>query len=358
MNLPAIRLSQQKIKRQDLSTPQEVVAYMGAMQAQDLEMSKWAVGLRLSNSTKTLIENALNDGSLVRTHILRPTWHIVSGQDVRWMMALTGKNIKTLAATYERKLGIDAALFVKANNLIIKALEGGKSLSRQELMQELEKGGIKTDSSRAVHFMMNAETDAIVCNGTPRGKEITYALLDEKVPKGLILNKEECLFTLAQRYFRSHSPATLQDFHWWSGLSMTDARAGLQSIQNELEQMEYEGKSYFIHRETEISDSEDSVFMLPAFDEYCVSYKDRSAVFDKHLQGQAITSNGIFKPIIVINGKVEGVWKRSIQKNKVLIEPTFFDASKKVDIEKLQSAAKAFGDFLKLEVEIKNLGRI
>lgn len=354
MNFTATRLKQQKINYQDLSTPQKVVAYMGAMQAQDLEMSKWAVGLRLPNSTQTHIENALNDGKLVRTHILRPTWHIISGQDIRWMMALTGKNIKTLAGTYERKLGMDAALFTKANDLMVKALEGGKSLTRQELMQELEKGGIKTDSSRAVHFMMNAETDAIVCNGTPKGKEITYALLDEKVPKGLILNKEESLFALAQRYFRSHSPATLQDFHWWSGLSMTDARAGLQSIQSDLEQMEYEGKSYFIHKEIEISNLEDSIFILPAFDEYCVSYKDRSAVFDKHLQGQAITSNGIFKPIIVINGKVEGVWKRTIQKNKVLIETTFFDASKKLDIEKMQSAAKAFGDFLELRVEVKN----
>lgn len=353
MNFTAARLKQQKINCQDLSTPQEVVAYMGAMQAQDLEMSKWAVGLRLSNSTKNLIENALNDGTLVRTHILRPTWHIVSGQDVRWMMALTGKNIKALAATHERKLGMDAALFVKANDLIVKALEGGKSLTRQELMQELEKGGIKTDSSRAVHFMMNAETDAIVCNGTPKGKEITYALLDEKVPKGLILNKEESLFTLAKIYFKSHSPATLQDFHWWSGLSMTDARAGLQSVKADLEEIIIDRKSYFQPMDLEVVDVQDSVFLLPAFDEYCVSYKDRSVVFDKHLQGQAITSNGIFKPIIVINGKVEGVWKRTIQKNKVLIETSFFDSSKKINIEKLQSAAKAFGDFWELEVEVK-----
>lgn len=354
MNFTATRLKQQKINYQDLSTPKEVVAYMGAMQAQDLEMSKWAIGQRLFNSTKETIENALNDGTLVRTHILRPTWHIVAGKDIRWMMALTGKNIKTLSATYERKLGMDAALFVKANDLIVKALEGGKSLTRQEVMQELEKGGIQTDSSRAVHFMINAETDAIVCNGTPKGKEITYALLDEKVPKGLIMNKEESLFSLAKIYFKSHAPATLHDFHWWSGLSMTDARAGLQSVKADLEEIIIDEKAYFQPRDLAVIDAQDSVFLLPAFDEYCVSYKDRSAVFDKHLQGQAITSNGIFKPIIVINGKVEGVWKRTIQKNKVLIEISFFDSSKKIDIEKLQSATKRFGEFLGLEVELRN----
>lgn len=354
MNFTAARLKQQKINYQHLSTPQEVVAYMGAMQAQDLEMSKWAVGLRLSNSTKNLIENALNDGTLVRTHILRPTWHIVSGQDIRWMMALTGKNIKALAATYERKLGMDAALFVKSNDLIVKALEGGQSLTRQELMQELEKGGIKTDSSRAVHFMINAETDAIVCNGIPKGKEITYALLDEKVPKGLIMSKEESLLALATIYFKSHAPATLHDFHWWSGLSMTDVRAGLQSVKADLEEIMIDGKAYFQPKDLAVVDAQDSVFLLPAFDEYCVSYKDRNAIFDKQWHGQAITSNGIFKPIVVINGKVEGVWKRTIQKNKVLIETSFFDSSKKIDIEKLQSAANRFGDFLELEVELRN----
>lgn len=353
MNLPAIRLTQQKITNQDLVTPQNIAGYMGAIQAQDLEMSKWAIGQRLPNSTKETIENALNDGSLVRTHILRPTWHIVSGQDIRWMMALTGKNIKTLSATYERKLGMDTALFVKANDLIIKALEGGKSLTRQEVMQELEKGGIKTDSSRAVHFMINAETDAIVCNGTPKGKEITYALLDEKVPKGLIMNKEESLFSLAKIYFKSHAPATLHDFHWWSGLSMTDARTGLQSVKADLEEIMIDGKAYFQPRDLAVIDAQESVFLLPAFDEYCVSYKDRNAIFDKKWHGQAITSNGIFKPIVVINGKVEGVWKRTIQKNKVLIEISFFDSSKKIGVEKLHSAANRFGDFLELEVEVR-----
>ncbi len=353
MNIPFVRLTQQKITHQDLTTPQDIAGYMGAIQAQDLEMSKWAIGQRMPNSTKGIIENALNDGSLVRTHILRPTWHIVAGKDIRWMMALTGKNIKTLAGTYERKLGMDATLFIKANDLIIKALEGGKSLTRQEIMQELERGGIKTDSSRAVHFMMNAETDAIVCNGTPKGKEITYALLDEKVPKGTIMSKEESLYALAKVYFKSHAPATLHDFHWWSGLSMTDARAGLQSVKADLEEIMIDGKTYFQPKDLAVVDAQDSFFLLPAFDEYCVSYKDRNAIFDKKWHGQAITSNGIFKPIVVINGKVEGVWKRTIQKNKVLIEASFFDASKKIDIAKLQSAAQRLGEFLELEVEIK-----
>jgi Winged helix DNA-binding domain len=243
MNIPPIRLFQQKIIQQDLSTPQEVVAYMGAIQAQDFPMSRWAIGLRLPKSNDAMIEKALNDGQLVRTHVLRPTWHIVSGQDVRWMLALSAKNIKTAMASYSKDLGIDASTYVKTNDLIVKALEGGKSLTRQEVMNEIEKCGVKTDSSRAVHFMMNAEVDAIVCSGIPKGKELTYTLLDEKVPKGIVLNHEEALSTLAKRFFTSHAPATLQDFYWWSGLSMPDARLGLESIKNELKEAIFDGRS-------------------------------------------------------------------------------------------------------------------
>jgi len=353
MNLPLVRLSQQKVITNHFSNPQVAVGYMGAIQAQDFEMSKWAIGLRTSQSTNGTIMDALDNGSLVRTHVLRPTWHIVSGQDVRWMIALTGKNIKAISATYARGLGIDATLYNQANDLIIRALEGGKNLTRKEIMSEIEKGGIKMDSSRAVIFMMNAETDAIVCNGTMKGKEHTYALLDEKVPKGLILSREEALATLAQRYFSSHAPATIQDFQWWSGLSMTDARAGLQSIMNELGEVEIGGRKYFYSKNIEYLPSEKSVLLLPAFDEYCVSYKDRSEIFDLQWHKQAITNNGIFKPIVVINGKVEGIWKRTIQKKQVLIEPTFFNPQIKVDIDKLNYAAQQFGDFVGLPVEVK-----
>lgn len=353
MNIPSVRLSQQKVLNTAFSNPQEAVGYMGAIQAQDFEMSKWAIGLRLSQSINSTIMDALDNGSLVRTHVLRPTWHIVSGQDVRWMLALTGKNIKSLSASYARDLGIDQTLYNRANDLIIKALEGEKNLTRKEIMSEIEKGGVKTDSSRAVLFMMNAETDAIVCNGVMKGKEQTYALLDEKVPKGLVLSREEALANLLKIYFSSHAPATIQDFQWWSGLSMTDARAGIQSIKNELDEAQIDGKTYYFSRNIESPPIEDSVILLPAFDEYCVSYKDRSAIFDPKWHKQAITSNGIFKPIIVINGKVEGIWKRSIKKNIVLIETTFFDPQIKVNLDKLNHSAQQFGNFVGLPVELK-----
>lgn len=366
MTIPTVRLVNQHINAPQFNDPQSLVAHMGAIQAQDFPMARWAIGLRLPGATDAAIEQALNTGELVRTHILRPTWHIVAAQDVRWMMALTGKNIKAAAASRDRDLGIDTALYVRTNDLICRALAGNNHLTRAEVMQFLEQNGVKTDPSRAVHFMAYAETDALICNGIPRGKEQTYALLDEKIPdKGLVLTREESLAELAKRYFASHAPATLPDFQWWSGLSMTDAKAGLASIKSELETVSVGGKTYYFNGNTVNAQNstvgtgngqgDESLFLLPAFDEYCVSYKDRTDVFALEWHGHAITSNGIFKPIIVVNGKIVGVWKRTIQKNKVVIEPLFFDPEAVVAVEKLATEAARFGQFLGLPTELKRL---
>jgi hypothetical protein len=353
---PALRLRNQKISDCDLSDPQSLVAHLGAVQAQDYAMSKWALGIRLPGATDATIEAALDAGDIVRTHVLRPTWHLVSGKDVRWMLALTGKHIKALSVGRDRDLGIDDALYNRTNDLIAKALQGGKQLTRAEVMQELEKGGVKTDSSRAVHFMMNAELDAIVCNGARRGKEMTYALMDEKIPKGLVMSREESLATLAQRYFSSHGPATLHDFQWWSGLPMSAARAGWEDIKSKLQSVDWEGKTYFFDKDSPAAGNDrESVIFLPAFDEYIVSYKNRNAVFDSQWQKEAITSNGIFKPVIVVNGQVTGIWKRTVQKNKVVVEPFFFDAKNTLPPEVTERAMQPFGAFLDLPVVVRSI---
>lgn len=353
-HIPTLRLFNQKISSNHFDTPQALITHLGAVQAQDYPMSKWAFGVRLPNATDANIEAALDAGELVRTHVLRATWHIVSGQDVRWMLALTSKYIKASAAIRDRDLGIDSALYARTNDLIAKALEGGKNLTREEVMQELEKGGVETNYSRAVHFMMNAEQDGIVCNGVMRDKKQTYALLDEKVKPGLVLSREEALANLAGRYFSSHAPATLQDFQWWSGLPMSEARIGLESIKSSLESFESGGKTYFMAENTQHAAApKASVFFLPAFDEYTVSYKDRSTVFDPQWHKNAITSNGIFKPIIVRDGLVVGIWKRTVQKNKVVVEVEFFDAKDTLEQAVMEKAVAGFGRFLGLDVVVK-----
>jgi hypothetical protein len=351
LSISACRLHQQQITNKTFATPQSLVGYMGAIQAQDYPMSKWAIGLRVSESTDTEIEAALDSGQLVRTHVLRPTWHIVSGQDVRWMLAISKKQIKSAMSSYDKTLGIDAATYHKTNYLIIKALED-KCLTRAEVMNEIEKGGIATNSSRAVHFMMNAEIEGIVCNGVMRGKEQTYALMDEKVPKGLVFSHEEAVSELAKRYFTSHAPATIQDFNWWSGLGMGDCRKGLESIKSQLQSFDMDGKTYFIPKDLADIPFKESIFFLPSFDEYCVSYKNRDAVFNAAWQSNAITSNGIFKPIIVVNGQVVGIWKRTHKPKTIAIETTFFDERDSVSTQEIENQIRSFGAFLQKPISI------
>lgn len=357
-SLTTHRLHNQQITSTGFKTPQALVAHMGAMQAQDYPMSKWAIGIRLPGSNDAQLETALDAGELVRTHVLRPTWHLVSGRDARWMLALTEKHIRAAYAARDRELGIDAKLYNRSIDLMVKALEGGQHLTRAELMETLEHGGIKTNSTLAVHFMFNAELSAVVCNGVMRGKEITYALMDEKVPPGLVFSREEALGELARRYFTSHAPATLQDFYWWSGLPMGDVRSALESIKGELRSFELEGKTYFLPLNSPDLEPKESVFFLPAFDEYCVSYKYREAVFKPIWHKEAITANGIFKPIIVVNGQVVGIWKRTIKPKQVEIEVLFFDQKDQLPIKLMEQKISAFGNFLGQTTVIKRVSAL
>jgi hypothetical protein len=347
------RLRNQQIVASTLRTPQAVVAYMGAMQAQDYPMAKWAVGTRLAGATDQHIEAALDAGEIVRTHVLRPTWHFVAAADARWMLALSAPRIRSAMAAYERQLGLDATTLTKSIHVVARALEGGRHLTREELMQAVETAGIPTNSSRAAHVMMHAELDGIVCNGAMRGKQFTYALMDEKVPKGPVLAREEALAALARRYFESHGPATLADFHWWSGLPMPDARAGVAMAKPHLMSEKVEGCEYWSRPDAPIGlNAVPGVHFLPAFDEFMVSYKDRSAALAAHLQQEAITGNGIFKPIVVVDGRVVGIWKRSVKKDAVVVEVQFFDPKTTLSRAQIQSATQGFADFLGLGLKV------
>jgi hypothetical protein len=295
---------------------------MGAMQAQDYNMAKRAVSVRLPDCTDAMVEEAFNKGSILRTHILRPTWHFVTPENIRWMLSITGERIKLSARSRDRDLEITEDLYNKSNRIIQKALEGNKHLTREALGKELEKANITVSAARLVHFLMRAEVDGIVCSGALQGKTHTYALLDERVPLSQPFSKEEALAKLAQLYFQSHCPATLQDFSWWSGLSLNEARVGLAAVQSGLIAEEIAGQTYWISDSfLTPQDTTNSYLLLPAWDEYLVSYKDRQAVLQSDNHRKAISSNGIFHPVIVVNGKVIGLWKKTTNKKQpVLLE--------------------------------------
>ncbi|HEX3251105.1 MAG TPA: winged helix DNA-binding domain-containing protein [Pyrinomonadaceae bacterium] len=265
--------------------------WLGAVQAQDFNAAKWAVALRMRDATHAAIEEAFNAGHIIRTHLLRPTWHFVAPEDVRWLLQLTAPQVNRRCGPNYRKYELDDAVFKRSNKVLTGALRGGKHLTRAILKTALNKAGVAADDTvRLAHLLLRAELDGVVCSGPRTGKQFTYALLEERVPQAKTPTREEALAELTSRYFSSHGPATLQDFVWWSGLTAADARRGIEM--------------YGETRITRISNPiKNPCHLLPAFDEYFVAYKDRPA-------GPGVTNWDLLGPTVIINGKVVGTWKR------------------------------------------------
>lgn len=348
------RMASQKLYQENQCSPQEIVQHFGAMQAQDYAMAKWAIGSRCTASEKE-IEEAVNSAKIIRTHILRPTWHFVSADDIYWMLDLSAPQVKRFTASAAKKFGYDEKKLNQTNDAIEKLLAGNNHLTRDEIMQEL---GIKKTSSEdflSAAIMMNAELDGLVCNGRMKGKQITYALLEERVLKPKTkLTKEEGLAKLAQRYFESHGPATALDFSWWSGFAPTICQKAINAIKLQLNNITIDNQTYWLGKDFPSENNfRESVHFLPAFDEILISYKTREASFTGDHQSKTFTNNGIFKPIILENGKVIGIWKRTIKKDHAKIETEFFNETENSKKEILFEAIKSFETYLDTKVVIE-----
>lgn len=353
-DIPKLRIAAQHLISSQFTKPAEIVSHLGAMQAQDYGMSKWAVGSRIG-STELEVENAIENGEIIRTHILRPTWHLVAAKDIHWMLELTAPHVKKfIIAPIYKQYGLNEKDLQGYNTIIQKALSGNKHLTREEIMTELKIKSTEKLDLRPVLIAMNAELDGIICNGRMRGKQITYALLDERVTKSLQLSKEEGLAELAKRYFTSHGPATLQDFSWWSGLSVTNSKLALELIKKDFQSVSLGDQIYWFSRELEDKKlDKDTIHLLPAFDEFLISYKDRTASIPLEHQPKAFSKNGIFYPIIVVNGKVVGLWKRTIKKDTVIIETQFFLPIANSLNGFIVEAAEGYGSYVGKKVIVK-----
>jgi len=339
------RLQNQCISAQQFKEPEEIVKYMGALQAQDYAGAKWAVGLRLQNTTDALIDKAMADGSIVRTHVLRPTWHFIHPEDARWMIELTAPRINAFSASRFRQLQLDNAVFKRSNDALAKALVGDKHLNRAEIMAVLNEAGVKTDDLRFIHLLMRAELDKVICSGPRQGKQFTYALFDERVPKTNPFSKEEALAELAGRYFISHGPATLKDFTWWSGLATVDAKVGLEIIKAQLDKVTLEGREYWMAKDKPFTIGKaPAAHLLPAFDEFAVAYEDRTAIINVKYLTEA--RHVIFDPSIIVNGQVVGTWKRTVNKNSVDINLNPFGKLNKIQEKAVEIAANRYRKFV------------
>ena len=355
LEITKLRADNQRLTKTNLASPDEVVQWLGAVQAQDYAGAKWAIAQRMNATTDAMLAQAFADGSIIRTHLLRPTWHFVSPQDIRWLLKLTAPRVLQALKYMDRQVELDAVILKKSNAILIRELKGGKLLTRSELEVIFHKNKIQTTNLRMTHFMMHAELDAVVCSGGRRGKQFTYALLDERVPSTKSLTRAEALTELTRRYFTSRGPATLQDFVWWSGLTAAEARKGIESVKSDLHQETINSQTYWFSEPQPLPKKKAATaYLLPNYDEYIVGYTDRSAIYDgSHHTKLDARGNVLFLNTIVLNGQVRGTWKRTLRKNEVVIELTLFTKTTKAEAHAITEAAEGYGKFLQLPVSIQ-----
>ena len=316
------RLAGQFLATVKLETGIDVVRALGAVQAQDFAGAKWGVAQRTTGRTDAEIEREFATGQILRTHVLRPTWHFVAPADIRWMLELTGPRVSAAMAPVNRRLELDRAVYRRAYRVFTKALAGGNWQTRAELAAHLTRAGVGGASGQRLgHLMLQAELDGVVCSGPRRAKQFTYALLDERAPSRPSLARDEALAELTRRYFASRGPATPRDFSWWSGLTVTDARRGIALLGRGLERLTIDNTEYWLaagapHLTRKVL----SAHLLPNYDEYFIGFRDRSAIGQRVRDTSSVTGGSALIPhVIVVNGELVGLWRRVFEKERVVV---------------------------------------
>lgn len=347
------RLMSQRLVGSKLKRPKQVVEWLGAVQAQDYPGAKWALGQRLQEPTDADIERAFAKGDILRTHLLRPTWHFVSPGDIRWLLMLTAPRVHVANAYMYRKLGIDAVLVRRSHAALTKALAKGNQLTRDELRVVLERAGVPTKGElRMGYIMMYAELEGLVCSGARRGKQFTYAMLDDRAPRAPVLERDEALAELSRRYFLSRGPATVHDFAKWSGLTTTDCRKGLDAVKNALEHQSLDGKDYWFapFKASGPKEPQVTAHLLSIYDEYVSGYKDRSAIVSQRHGARLVAMGNDLNGILVVDGQIVGVWKRTFDKNVVRVRLESFERLTRDATSGVDAAVEQYGQFVGMNV--------
>lgn len=350
----AIRLHNQLMLQHRFVEPADVVRHLGAMQAQDFLGAMWSVGARLPGATEKTVEAAIQDGKIVRSWPMRGTLHFMAPEDLRWMIQLMAPRIMKKMAGRYRQIGLDDDVFAKSRNIIAHELKGGKQYTRAEMTETLEAGGIDTSGQKAYHIMIHTAMLGEVCIGPRKGKQPTFVLVDEWVPPTPELNHEQSLAQIVERYFIGHGPATIKDFMWWTGLTATEAKAGIALSGSKLKKQVVKDTEYWMSSgviDNAKAGATSSALLLPGFDEYMLGYTDRSLQLG--LASPYIKpKNGVFDNTIVLDGAVVGVWRRTLKAREVIIVLNLFKDLTASQEKSIRQAAEKYAAYLGLAANI------
>lgn len=347
-----LRLNAQHIQPADFASAHDVVAAMGAMQAQDYAGALWAIGLRTSGLTQTDIEDAIQKGEIIRTWPMRGTLHFVASEDAKWMVDLMGPRAARKAASVRSKLGIGEQDISRAMAVLGNELGGKRYRSRPDVIALLEEKGIATAGQRGLHILGYLAEHGYLCLGPHIGKQPSFVLLDEWAGKSHAPSRDEALQKLTLTYFKSHGPASENDFANWTGLTLTDVRRGIELAGTSLAKITINAIDYWLDPATQPAPPK-TMFILPGFDEYMLGYRDRSAALAPEHSNRIVPGgNGMFLSTVVRDGSVVGTWKRTIKKQTVAIEIIPFASFSDTDRQLIQEKANAYGAFVGLAAEV------
>ena len=339
-----------------LESAGDVVGWLAAMQAQEFAYAKWSVAQRANRLNVSAIDAAFADGEILRTHVMRPTWHFVSRADIRWMLEVSAPRVHAVNAYYYKQLGVDAVPSVKVERVVTKALESGRHLTRTEMARALQSAGISASGPKLAYVLMRAELDGVICSGALRGKQHTYALLEERAPKAKTLGPDGALSVLTLRYFTSRGPATLKDYLGWSSFTATQGRNGLEMVKEHLEHVAIDRRTYWFVEPSATKERRKSprVDLVQGYDEYVMSYSEsRDVLYDTDSAKSRPLDRAAFYHAILLDGRLIGHWRHFVKNDSVIVEAQLDRRLDAAERNALDDTVDRYGKFLALHATLQ-----
>ena len=343
MNPIAIRLLNQQLVAPQFKEPAELVGYMGAMQAQEYRMMRWAVAMRTRKPSHKAFKKAFDEGRIVRLHLMRGTWQLVAAEDYWMMIELFAPKavavIKGWMSSNNISIPDDERRHI--SDILAQAAADKGSVTKEDIVRDLAEKDIRMDDHRLSYHIRMAELSGTLCSGDLLPMKATYALASDKVKPTGKIDRDEVLMRFARKYFQSRQPATLEDFVWWSGLNISDCRKAIALLGETIHVDRWRGREFYLTDQCRTRGCRQGRFLLiPPYDEYLISYKSRDISLPEQHKHHAHNNSGIFQPVIAYDGTICGNWKPFIEKCQM----TFFD-----DIhgkEKVEDVWQAYRTFL------------
>jgi len=346
-----------RLRTQHLVSPyavsaREAVGSLLAVQAENPGQAAWAVASRTPNPDQADLAALLDDGAVVRTHVLRPTWHFVRAEDIGWLLDLTGPRVRRVTGQQLRDThGLDERSVEQAVTAVTRVLASRGQLTRAQLANELRERGIRGSRQMLMILLAHAELDGLICSGPVADGEHTYALMDERVPAPRRLTRAEALAELALRYFTGHGPATERDLAYWATLTLTDVRAGLMQVGDRLGSFSHDGRTFWhAPGEAPTRPQQPAGHLLQILDETYRGYQDSRWLLDA--AGDVPRTREAAAGMALVDAQLLAAMRRTLTPGHVQFDLRPYRALTPPELEALDQAARRYGAYLRLKARL------